>query len=274
MRTVFSNAELAHVWAQQSQQSGKSSGMFFEGTKIYSYGYHYILAEFLSPSLVVVNTNRYSATTSSKHMPAVRRAIPHNVQQLHVDLQRSEFQHVSNWQSLLEKAAKATKNSAYLLNELNSEINDFKRYFLALNADRYVSEQLQSWFTRQETGEFTIDNASMSAIKTQIKEREAKEIEKRKEDIQAWLNGENKHLNRLSEIYLRAKGDEVETTLGAVVPVQEAKLLFMAIRSDRPVHGIKIGYYTVNGYTNGVLTIGCHKLKDKEINRFAAAQGW
>lgn len=40
MKTVFSNSEVPHVWARQSQEEGKNSNrnIYFTGPKIYSYG--------------------------------------------------------------------------------------------------------------------------------------------------------------------------------------------------------------------------------------------
>ena len=45
MKKVFTNTEIVHVFAQQSQSEGRSGSMFFKDTKIYSYGYHYLLDE-------------------------------------------------------------------------------------------------------------------------------------------------------------------------------------------------------------------------------------
>jgi len=78
MKTVFSNSMLAHVWAQQSQPFGRSGSMKFDGTVIYSYCTP--IAAFapgstLGRRVVLVTSERYSKTTSSKHMPEVHRAI-------------------------------------------------------------------------------------------------------------------------------------------------------------------------------------------------------
>ena len=46
MKNVFNNRQLAHVWANQSQDTGRNANgsMFFESDTIYSYGRHYAMA--------------------------------------------------------------------------------------------------------------------------------------------------------------------------------------------------------------------------------------
>lgn len=81
MKTVFgTHAQLAHVWAQQNVERGRSSDgrMFFEGPTIYSYGRHYAIAKFSidkkGNAIVLFNSSGYSVSTS-KHRTLTRRAI-------------------------------------------------------------------------------------------------------------------------------------------------------------------------------------------------------
>ena len=50
MKNIFTNSELAHTYANQSQQSGRnSSGSFyFDGKAIYSYGRHFPIANIVT----------------------------------------------------------------------------------------------------------------------------------------------------------------------------------------------------------------------------------
>ena len=47
-RTVFDNSMVAHVWAQQGQDFGRSNNgnLYFEGPTIFSYGSHFPIASF------------------------------------------------------------------------------------------------------------------------------------------------------------------------------------------------------------------------------------
>jgi len=83
VKRVFSNAaECIHVWAQQNQNEGRASNVFFEGPVIYSYGYHYPLAVFIESPIkangkaVFVHTSGYSVSTH-KHITQVQGATNH-----------------------------------------------------------------------------------------------------------------------------------------------------------------------------------------------------
>ena len=71
--------------------------------------------------------------------------------------------------------------------------------------------------------------------------------------------------------YCRLSTDltQVETSLGAKVPVREAKILLSRIREGKDVKGFQIGYYTVISL-NGTLKIGCHEITREEIEYFGA----
>lgn len=70
MRTVLSNhSEVAHVWASQNQHEGRAGNMFFEGTTIYSYGYHFKIAKFHTmpnkQKVILFTADDYSISTTS-----------------------------------------------------------------------------------------------------------------------------------------------------------------------------------------------------------------
>jgi hypothetical protein len=76
-----------------------------------------------------------------------------------------------------------------------------------------------------------------------------------------------------SQIRLRIKNNEVETSLGARVPVDQAKVLWKYIQTGHDIKGFKIGHYTVLGM-NGTLKIGCHQITKEEMDRFTTKYGW
>lgn len=84
MKKVFSShREVAHIWAQQNKEEGRACNVFFKGTKIYSYGKHFVIANFVKPNVVLFNSENYSISTS-KHQTYVLRAIPNNVRVFNV----------------------------------------------------------------------------------------------------------------------------------------------------------------------------------------------
>lgn len=82
MKKVFSNSsEVIHIWAQQTQESGRCSNVYFEGTtRLYSYGAHYPLGLFVEnkkgEKAVIINTQGYSSTTSG-HILGAKYATNH-----------------------------------------------------------------------------------------------------------------------------------------------------------------------------------------------------
>lgn len=282
MKTSFNNRELCHIWANQTQDKDKGSSMFFEKEKIYSYGYHFEIARIVKKNIgyggiIFYNSASYSNTTA-KHQSFVRRAIDYDNNKVFTVpfFEVSEYGkniafYKSNINELTRKAAKARKPEWDLqqIDKTIREMLDFIKYF-NLEKDGEV-EQME---VQLLTGSILTPEA-IAKIKHEEKDKRAKATAKKKEDIEAWIAGEEKYLNSLEETYLRRKDKEVETSHGATVPALEARLLFRAIKTGKPpVHGFKIGYYTVNSFTNGILKVGCHKITEKEINRFALSQGW
>lgn len=82
MKTVFTSDMCAHVWAQRTQDYGcnSSRSMSFRGSVAYSYRTPVanIVEDAHGGSVVLFTSNTYSMTTSSKHMPAYRRAAGHH----------------------------------------------------------------------------------------------------------------------------------------------------------------------------------------------------
>ena len=79
MAQVFNNSMVAHVWAQQTQATGRSSkGQFyFDGRVLFSYGRHYVAAYALphpnGALIYLLNGDSYSETTS-RHVSRARVA--------------------------------------------------------------------------------------------------------------------------------------------------------------------------------------------------------
>tara|TARA_Y100000593_G_scaffold52397_1_gene98431 strand:- start:2150 stop:4006 length:1857 start_codon:yes stop_codon:yes gene_type:complete len=80
---VFDNPMTAHVWAQFSQDSGRSNNgnFYFEGRSLYSYGAHYV-AGYLPPAAddvdgvgpALINGDSYSVSTG-RHVSYARQAV-------------------------------------------------------------------------------------------------------------------------------------------------------------------------------------------------------
>ena len=272
MKTVFPSHELAHVWAHQTQSQGRCpSSMSFNGRDFYSY--RTVIARILDDGSVVIATDRYSPTTT-KHQSYVRQAVNHMARhwvpriESPYELLRS---HTHQVQRLCEKAALArTKREAYMLEAAS----------LALNLNGYLDAIKHNPLERAPLVDTGMD---LAAIREQIKQREAEKLAERKaydarramsnkEIVDSWLaGGDHDYRIRHAGVMLRVKGDLIETTQGASVPVEAALKMYALIKAGvgRRLHGHTIGNYTVNNCTANDLTIGCHVIPMSEISRIA-----
>lgn len=87
MRRVVNSQQVAHLWANQSQSDARngSGSVSFAGDTLYSYRTPIarVVDSVSGRRVALITCERYSATTSSRHMPAARSAVRH-MQSFHV----------------------------------------------------------------------------------------------------------------------------------------------------------------------------------------------
>lgn len=288
MKTVFSNHDqVAHIWASQSQAQGRAGNIFFEDQTIYSYGYHFAIARF-APEFgdIVLFTKRHYSNSTGKHKGIVRRAIPDNYSVLYC----------------YDPARSIQSNIDYWANEVKINRNGFKglkhkisRGNTAIKLDQFITEaRLLCEATKNPIPEWASllgdELAALQYIQTrniQLAEkrearREALRIEQAKkasERMEKWLNGENTYTGDFYHLdtMLRLNGDQVETSRGAFIPIQDAINLYpMLTRAkesgktlDFGLHTVKIGNYQFRSFDGELLTIGCHVIKWDQIQSIA-----
>ena len=296
MKTKFTNSELTHVWANQTQSHGKGSNMFFEYDSIYSYGYHFKLAQHVTnkdgKKCVLFNDRGYSNTTS-KHQSLVWRSIPANVEFYKVrsffnDIDAASTAHKDNLINYLEyaeqakdKAIKASKLKMGYLQQVKNSVDVFEKYcnFFGLdNLDKFNPilgnglsikerfELINSWVWGFEN--------SKELKQWQIKQEENKKkaeqkaIEKAKESIEAFRQFKISSIYANLGHYLLRYNEEtqmIETSGG----VKMHGLIFIKaynrlINGDLQ-KGQHVGDFTYNGIENEIVSVGCHKIPMTEI---------
>lgn len=273
MKTVFTNHELPHIWAKQSQPEGRSNSMKFIGPNYYSY--QTIIGQFLPTGQVVLATNHYSLTTT-KHQSALRAAVRHldvitlpylaqgyyplSPQEIIATVQRQV-------ENLHEKAAVARKKRDDYLAQAHYKLTELNRYLTAIGHQTVPVD----------------DNPDLAALAITLKEEAAilkqerlaadkERQEKLAESLASWRSGnESRFSLRDIPCALRVKDDAVETSHGARVPLEQAQTLFrlyQACTTDtqrRRLHGHNINGYVVNEVTDKRITIGCHKIPMSEV---------
>lgn len=288
MRRVFSSrSETAHVWAQNRQSDGKSSDgrMFFERDRIYSYGRHFCMARILPSGAVAVTTRSYSSSTS-KHQSHVSRAISHRKRVYCHDPDSSAS---SESEYVRERIASMLKDAAE-----KPRIRQTTRDSLRASA-LHLAEQFNEYLAElpkdEKKGVRPIDTSNLADVREELERQkkreaaarrlaEAKVAEKQREHLAEWRNGSDVWHNLYSlPPALRLKNDEVQTSHGAVISVEDAHRLWPMIqrvrRGDRDYEvGMDLGYYRLTKIRrDGSIIVGCHDIAYSEIERIAKALG-
>ena len=279
MKKVFSNTdEVIHVFAQQTQSEGRNStrSIFFEGKKIYSYGYHYLLGEFINDGkAIIINDKGYSVTTS-KHISKLRISTNH-FKQFHIT--NIDIENVYNEISKdLVCLGKARKPKIYLDSIFNlfNQLNEWIDYTKANKIKhKYVVKRSTSKYI--ELKNIVKELKENSKYLSVLKETEKKRKQKEKRQIAKKLKIQlekfytyNSNCFRIGDFdYLRLSKDntKVETSQGIKIEISEAKKLYLAIQNKIDIVGYKLGYYTINNINSKSLKAGCHNICIKNIEQ-------
>lgn len=292
MKTVFTNSELTHIWANQSQTHGKGSNMFFEYDSIYSYGYHFKIAKHMTnhngQKCVLFNDKSYSNTTS-KHQSLVWRSIPANVHFFKVktifeNIETATNAHLENLNNYLEyaeqaksKAISATKLKNGFIEQAKISIGIFENYkaFFSLEGLVFQYQTINKRYS--DILEWLIDYQNSKEFKEwQIKQEENKKkaeqksIEKAKESIEAFRQFKISSIYANLGHYLLRYNKEtqmIETSGG----VKMHGLIFLKaynrLINNELSKGQHVGDFTYNGIENEIVSVGCHKIPMTEIQK-------
>jgi hypothetical protein len=292
MKKVFNNAELAHVWAQQKQSSGRGSHFFFEGPTIFSYGSHFPIARFIDDDTVLLTTQSYSVTTA-RHIGMTRRAVFHKtVIDVHDVIGTDGATHTANVLDLMKRITdevarirRARTGFSWAVGNLEHRIDNLRAYFTRFRKKiepktrKEVSRLLkQVIFTEEELTGFNQREFDHNQKRDQADEtRRAKQIKQATADLEKWKAGEPSYSSfYLLPVVLRLHGEEIQTSHGASIPVSVGIKLWKRMTGTNggaPVVGTNLGHYTVDSWDGETLKAGCHTIPKSEIQRMAVALG-
>ncbi len=294
MRRVFTNAEIPHLWAHNSQSEARNTNgtLYFDGPTIYSYGSHFPIASHVSNErgehAVLFTTARYSVTTSA-HCSAVGCAIPKDVPVFHVPHIRGTWSeapshsdntesYISRISELLAKASRARSHREWHEREALGLREELRRYiaFFSLSDIAVPNsenlETLQAWIAAHQAEEQQRrEDAARCAEQKRRREQRVR--------IKRFRSGDPA-VNYISGILpmLRVRGNEVETSLGARFPVEHAVRGLALVRQVRDSgqeyvhngHAFHLGHYIIDRIeADGTVHAGCHIVSWKEIERIA-----
>jgi hypothetical protein len=253
----------------------------FRGDNFFSY--RTIVAKRIGSS-IIVSAIKYSVTTSG-HLSDLCRACNHLevVSIPYVDRSTLDNQTIVQNQinDLFKVASTARTKKDYYLSQALSIVKGFNRYCELSENSRYLIDLA------------IFDNVDFEALKQVEKVRQVEALAKRKAQeienalensvkINQWLAGERDNLGYgvSSETLLRIKGDNVQTSRGAEIPVSHTASLWALVNSvisaERElILNKRIGVYSLSKIeTTGNITVGCHYIKFEQLQRIAKILGY
>jgi len=292
MKKVFQNhSQVCHAFNLQNQSEGRAGNIFFEGNKIYSYGHHYLLGEFIEPSTILINNKGYSNSTS-KHIYILEQATRDKKQVLltHIHLDLVLLQLDEMYKSLIKarKPLRYRNQIEFLYSAFINEVNflggfyidnrfnysfDFVAYS-QMNKEQKEKYQrineirnLANEFTTTEAFKRKVQRAKELEATKEQRQKEKRE-KQRAEQIENFYSYKGSRINWLEFDLLRLSkcGEYVETSQAVRIPLKEAQRYFKLFSSGAKLIGEKISQFTTISNDN-YLQIGCHKIEHKEANR-------
>jgi hypothetical protein len=270
MKRVFTNSDdVIHLFAQRTQSDARCGNVFFYGDKIYSYGYHYLLAEFLDDKTIMINDTGYSVTTS-KHISQVSWGTKQYKQffKTKTDLKLI----VSEVKHNLDKLASARKPELYInkILPLWDSLHEYLRYTKTLTKAKKNKDY--KWFAKvidKIHNDYDDYLKSLSDAKREADQRrKVKEAKILEEKLKKFYNHDINTFRVGDEDFIRLSldMDEVETSQGVKIEKTEAMMLYRLIQLGKDIKGHRIGHYTVTSI-NGTLKVGCHNINMESVHR-------
>lgn len=278
MKKVFSNSELAHIWANQSQNEGRNSNesMYFHGSTIYSYGNHFPIAKHVTNEQgehAILFTERTYSNTTAKHINNVWLSCKNDTI---INCFRPDCTHEENFKFWAKNAddfgasklLTARKPEKYLqiLSDVQKVSTKYAEFF-----GLEIPEYLQAVISIKDKSEYSKFTESKTEYEKAEKKRQLKQQKKEfKEAIQKWLSNETSRIyTKYKFDFLRVNGDRIETTQAVQIPLEIAKRLYNKIKDGSAIVGDKIMNYTINEIGNEV-KIGCHTFKRSYLLNFGS----
>jgi len=288
MRTVFSsNNEAAHIWASQSQTSGRAGNVFFENGVIYSYGRHFPVARF-APEFgnVVLFTNRGYSNSTGKHKSLIRGAIPGGFNVVYCDdPTRSSLHNLDVWARTVERLRRDFAAKKLRVSRGNIAVEIFKTCESAILYCMALKIDAPEW-SAETNDEMTARDYVYELAKAREIKKEAARIEREKlaavdagDRLAMWQAGQNPPQNgfQYCATLLRLKDEQIQTSRGAQIPVADAlklwPLLVRIKRQGQTINStnetIRLGAYRFNSFNGQTLIVGCHQIEWDQLELMA-----
>lgn len=281
---------MLHYFANQTQDEGRCGNLSFKriGGQLHLYSYALCIARFTGQKgdtgrdVCLVHARSSSSMTTNSHISGLLQALRNNAEVVEVYDTTSEWQHYRE-----AKARLSALKSEYI--RATAKTRDARRYaIVSLIVRANVGAAALAWPEQPAhlLPKFDMTDEELAAAKAAKREddkRKAAELaelqEQRsleaKERIAKWRAGESVNLFGVSyyttQTALRVKGDMVQTSKGAEIPISHAKRLWPMIEAVRAgtdtfKPGTPVGVYKLSQINpDGSIVVGCHNIPYSEI---------
>jgi len=284
MKTVFTNAQCAHVWAQQTQAHGKSGTMFFTDNEIWSYGYHFKAAKIHTIKgrrFALINCHVYSPTTGA-HLSQIRSAL-RGLMPFFNSTDVDDPKAAVKW---LDSQAKGALRAPLKRKKVASDDTiqwEMERIRDALNEANALRKILGRALIKNKIEDINKVREHLDARLARYRELNTPEIiakrervakekaEKRDAELIARFRaGERVTLHSLRYDLLYVTGNRVRTSRGAEVPLADALRLYRALKSGNGFSDKKVGAFTFSAIyrtlSDPLIVVGCHRIYMSEAD--------
>ena len=296
--------------------NGMRSNFYWVDDTIYSYGRHFPIAQVHEKDgeKFVLFTTQPCSQTTAKHISCVRQAL-HNrdlkifyVQDVtslpfsSFERERFEGEHERAWEAArnaLGRAVWALESARGVIREAN-EMAEFFGWDWRLTEPEDVaaiSERARAQDEKRLARERTVDLREQAKRAARLEACKAYAQWYAGPYLEAWRTGAeiavppelktivSYEARQAAPTALRVShdGQDVETSLGAAVPLDSARKFWAFVKALRVAgreyrrngHTEHVGHFTCESVdADGTARIGCHVFTYAEMERFASTQGW
>tara|TARA_R110002074_G_scaffold124129_4_gene260378 strand:+ start:744 stop:1700 length:957 start_codon:yes stop_codon:yes gene_type:complete len=285
MRKVLkNNSEAIHYFANEVQESGQNQtrSIFFNGNKLYSYGYHYLLGLRLNNGTLIINDDGYSVSTG-RHISILRSAATHKkvfcLSEIHLD---NMFKNIviNN-----QKMKKAWKHKIFYARSIVRNFEKYEEFLSYCKKNRTTIKEISREFPGVIADKRSSYYKDMKSIYLSVKEdlpllektdaaeaaiRLKKLAEKNKKNQIKWRADSNftfygGMFNEPALLRICKASKYIESTKGVKLPIDVCKHFLNLLFSGENLVNSRLDNYVVNFYDGKTLKINCHTFLQKEL---------
>lgn len=320
-KTVYSKfSDIAHIFANEPGRDVRCRNGFVKDDVIYSYGYHFPIAnrnvDKKGKTTIFFTLDTYSSVTA-QHIRDVNWGTRHldTLYMLNVPKYKGSVPDHNNnieyWlvkiQNCFEKFEKARECKKSIHSTMLVHVDRLKKYLeffkikplkkvrniLEIALDPKWSNEITAFYKRR--AEKLVDPKAIEKKEKARLARERAEERESAEQIVKWrnfqafrpyINKKNRYYNRSSRpdlLRYNANKERIETSQGVEIPVEIAHKFYRYIQivlakggctSEECCNYKLLDVYRVTEITNEHIRVGCHKIKQTEVNNIAKQLNW